>query len=56
MSKLAKLMYYTSKGERKLNCYVKNIPKEVVKQAGIKEDDELIERAEDGKIIIERKK
>lgn len=55
MSKLAKLMYYTSKGERKLNCYVKNIPKEVVKQAGIKEDDELIERAEKGKIIIERK-
>ena len=30
MPKLAKNMYTTAKGERKLNCYVVNIPKEVV--------------------------
>lgn len=56
MSKLAKIMYSTAKGERKLNCYVKNIPKEIVKQAGINENDDLLVRAEKGKIIIERKK
>lgn len=56
MAKLAKLMYYTSKGEKKLNCYVKNIPKEIVKQAGITDNDDLIVRAENGKIIIEREK
>ena len=30
MPKLAKNMYTTTKGERKLNCYFANIPKEVV--------------------------
>ena len=30
MPKLAKNMYTTAKGERKLNCYVVTIPKEVV--------------------------
>ena len=56
MAKLAKVMYGTAKGERKLNCYMKSIPKEVVKQAGINEDDDLQVYAKDNKIIIERKK
>ena len=30
MPKLAKNMWTNSKGERKLNCYVCNIPKEIV--------------------------
>ena len=56
MSKLAKVMYGTAKGERKLNCYMKSIPKEVVKQAGINENEDLNVYAEKNKIIIERKK
>lgn len=55
MAKLAKNMYTTAKGERKLNCYVISIPKEIVYKTNIKEDDKIKVYAKDNKIIIERK-
>ena len=53
MPKLAKNMYTTSKGERKLNCYVVNIPKEVVGKTNLKNEDLKIS-SKDNKIIIEK--
>ena len=53
MSKLAKNMYTTAKGERKLNCYVCNIPKEVVEKTNLK-DENLKISSKDNKIIIEK--
>ena len=35
MPKLAKLLYTTSKGERRLNCYMLNIKKEIVDKANL---------------------
>ena len=54
MTKLAKNKYTTAKGERKLNCYVVNIAKEVVKESDIKEDDNIKIYSKGGKIIIEK--
>lgn len=54
MGKLAKQMYTTAKGERKLNCFVVNIPKEVVLRTNLA-DKEVVVYAKDNKIIIERK-
>lgn len=54
MGKLAKQMYTTAKGERKLNCFVINIPKEVVFKTELI-DKEVVVYAKDGKIIIENK-
>lgn len=54
MPKLAKNMYTTAKGERKLNCYLVTIPKEIAKTAGI-ENVNLKITAEKGKVIIEKK-
>ena len=54
MPKLAKNYYYNSKGEKKLNCYLLNIPKEIVKQTGISESDQVKIEAKDGRIIIEK--
>lgn len=55
MTKLAKNMWTTTKGERKLNCYLVNLSKEVVNKTNIKEEDELNIHAENNRIIIERK-
>ena len=54
MGKLAKQMYTTAKGERKLNCFIVNIPKEVVFRTNLI-DKEIIIYAKDNKIIIEKK-
>lgn len=54
MPKLAKNMYTTARGERKLNCYVISIPKDVVDKTNLKEADLNI-KAEGNKIIIEKK-
>ena len=54
MGKLAKQMYTTAKGERKLNCFIVNIPKEVVLRTNLI-DKEVVVYAKDNKIIIERK-
>lgn len=53
MPKLAKNMYTTAKGERKLNCYVVSIPKEVVDKTDIKNNQVKV-YAKDNKIIIEK--
>lgn len=54
MAKLGKNNYITAKGERKINCYVLNIPKEVVNKTDLA-DKELMIYAENGKIIIDKK-
>lgn len=53
MPKLSKLYYITSKGERKINCYNVQIPKKVVEQTNIQENNIKV-YAENNKIIIER--
>lgn len=55
MAKLAKNFYRTAKGEKKLNCFSVNIPKEVVSKAGFHEDDEIRIYADGYQIIIEQK-
>lgn len=54
MGKLAKQMYTTAKGERKINCYMVNISKEVVNKTNLS-DKELKIYVKDGKIIIDKK-
>ena len=55
MTKLAKNMYTSLRtGERRLNCYVINIPKEIVNKTDL-EDKQLKITAIDNKIIIEKK-
>lgn len=54
MPKLAKNMYQTKNGESRVNCYMANIPKEVVKQTDILDGDEIKIYAEKNKIIIEK--
>lgn len=54
MSKLSKNYYYAKNGDRKVNCYLVNIPKAVVEATNIK-DSELNIYAKDNKIIIEKK-
>lgn len=54
MKKLHKMYYYTSKGEKKLNCYYTNLPKELVEKANL-QDKEIQIRLENNKIIIEAK-
>ena len=55
MPKLAKHYYITNDGQKKINCYMANIPKELVKKAGIDEDDEINIREEYGTIVIEKR-
>lgn len=54
MAKLKKMYYYTSKGEKRLNCYYTTIPKELVKKAKI-ENTEVKISVKENKIVIERK-
>lgn len=53
MPKLSKLYYITSKGERKINCYNVQIPRKIVEQTNIQNNNVKI-YAENNKIIIER--
>lgn len=55
MTKLNKMYYYTSKKEKKLNCYYINIPKALVEKMGL-EDKEVEIKQDDNKIIIKEKK
>lgn len=55
MAKLCKQYYYSNKGERRLNCYHTIIPKNIVKEAGIDDDDELSVFADYDKIVIMKK-
>lgn len=52
MQKLAKQYYYSQKGERKINCYKVNLSKELIKQAELDDNKEIIIIAEKNKIII----
>lgn len=54
MAKMNKLYYYTSKGEKKLNCFTVPIPKEVVEKANLVGKDLKIVQEND-KIIISAK-
>lgn len=54
MAKLNKVYYYTSKGEKKLNCYNIPVPKAMVEKAQLENVDIQL-RVDNGKIIIERK-
>ena len=56
MSKIFKNCYYTSNGEKKVNCYYINISRKIIEQALIDEKDELKVYVENGKIIIEKVK
>lgn len=56
MTKLAKNMWTNAKGERKVNCYLVNLSKEIVNKTDIKDNDELTIYVNNKKIIIERKK
>ena len=53
MSKLKKMYYYTSKGEKKLNCYYITISKELVNKAKL--NDEIQMSVENDKIVIKNK-
>ncbi len=55
MAKLAKNVYFTSKGERKLNSYLCHIPKDVAEKANITGNDEIKVYAEKNKIVIVKK-
>ena len=54
MAKLGKNNYITANGEKKINCYVVNIPKEVVNKTDLS-DKELLIYAKNNKIIIDKK-
>lgn len=54
MAKLGKNFYRTAKGEKKLNCYMIPISKELVAQTNITDKDELKVSVKDNKIIIEK--
>ena len=56
MTKLAKNSYINAKGEKKLNCYSVAIPKKVVNETEINDNDEIIVYADNGKIVIEKKR
>ncbi len=56
MQKLKKIKYRTLKGEIKTNCYKITLSKEIVNKDGFTEDTILEIRADDDKIIIEKKK
>ena len=54
MAKLKKIHYYTSSGEKKVNCYYINIAKELVEKAGL-ENKEIHVRLDGNKIVLEAK-
>lgn len=51
MAKLNKMYYYTSKKEKKLNCYYINIPKVLVEKTGL-QNKEVELKVEGNKIVI----
>ena len=54
MPKLAKNCYYDKDGNKKINCYMANIPKSVVGQTNITEFSEIKVYSQGNKIIIEK--
>lgn len=54
MAKFNKMYYYTSTGEKRLNCYNIAIPKEYVEKAKL-DGKEVKIRVIENRIVIERK-
>lgn len=54
MAKLNKMYYYTSTGEKKLNCYMVPIPKDLVEKTKL-ENVDIQWKVEKDKLILERK-
>lgn len=54
MQKLGKQYYYTRNGEKKINCYKINLSRDLIKKAGIGENDILKVYTKNNKIIIEK--
>ena len=54
MTKLVKQNYKTKDGQIKLHCYKLTLSKEIINKAGIKSEDKLNIKTENGKVIIER--
>ncbi|MBQ6632462.1 MAG: AbrB/MazE/SpoVT family DNA-binding domain-containing protein [Romboutsia sp.] len=55
MPKLAKNYYRKANGEKRINCYMANIPKEIVRKSGIEGDDEIAVYEWYGEIIIKKR-
>ena len=55
MAKFTPMYYYTSKREKKLNCYMIPVPKDVVEKAQLAGYDIQI-KVEGNKIVLEKKK
>ena len=55
MAKLGKNYYRTAKGEKRLNCYMIPIKKELVTRTNITDQDELKISVNNNKIIVEKK-
>lgn len=53
MAKFKKMYYYTSKAEKKLNCYYITIPKELVEKVNL-QDEEVSVKVEDDKLVIDK--
>ena len=56
MAKLAKLKYKTLGGDVKINTYNATISKKIVAESGLDPEKEITVKAENGKIIIEKKR
>lgn len=51
--KFQQVPYWNKNGEKQVNCYRVYISKQIAKEAGIENGQEVTARAEKGKIIIE---
>ena len=54
MARLNKQYYYIKNGEKRINCYHVLIPKDIINETNITEDDKINIYTEDNKIIIEK--
>ena len=54
MSKLGKNYYRTANGDKKLNCYMIPLSKEIIAKTNITEQDELKISVKNNKIIVEK--
>lgn len=54
MPKLNHKYYYTSTGERKINCYTISITREDINKAGFNDNMQLKVTAEKNRLIVEK--
>ena len=48
-------MYYYKNNKKEVNCYVARISKKILEQTNIQDNDDINIKAENNKIIIEKK-